>query len=841
MLDSGLTPEEVCRDCPELVPEVKRRWRDFCQVDESLGAVFPGLRTPFAGGNIANLTPTTGLPLIPGYTVEEVLGFGGVGVVYKARQQALERVVAVKMLLAGPFASPLELGRFRRETAALACLKHSNIVQVYDAGDVDGRPFLAMELVEGGTLARKLADSRLQFRDAAELVATLAGAVDVAHQAGIVHRDLKPANILLAVDGTPKITDFGLARRLEGGEELTQTGVTVGTPNYMAPEQAGGQARAIGPAVDVYALGAILYEMLTGRPPFRGETPAETVRQVMEQDPVLPARLNPKVPRDLQTVCLKCLSKEPQRRYASAAALVDDLRRFLEGRPIVARPLSLAARLARWSLRNPMAVAIGVLLLVAATVSTWLAIRAMRAESNERLAKEDVQKRLVQVEKAVDLLPSVFERVDSRDMARTDGSLQAILITRLDQAAKQLESELTGDPLVVANLQEKFGRSLLTLGAPGKAVPVLERSRATREAILGAQDPQTLITMSHLGMAYQFSGRLDLALPLQEITLKLMQTKLGPDDPSTLGCRNNLYVTYELAGRLDLALPLQEETLRLMDNKVGPDGHDLLIAANNLAITYLKLGQLDRALPIFEETFKRRKAVFGPDDLQTLVSMNCLADAYAAVGQLDRALPLLEETLRRRKTALGVSHPDTLSTERDLEFYRNIATAQERYRTTLAKLGPDHIDTLLARRDVAQMYQSTNRLDEAEPILAEVIEQMSTRPADDQIRCVTIDMLYKNLTMREVKTPNSWLTFQTKSQLGGALLGLKRLAVAERLLLTGYEGMKKREATIPAQRRHCLTEAATRLVKLYEVMENNAEAAKWRKELNGLSRSDAVK
>src|SRR5262249_38129567 len=292
--------------------------------------------------------PTAALPQIRGYEVQGVLGRGGMGVVYKAWHRRLHRAVALKMLLAGPYARPEELERFLREAEAVAGLRHANVVQAYDMGDLEGRPYFTMEYVEGGSLAQKLAGTPQPADQAAALVATLAEAIEAAHQTGIVHRDLKPANILLTADGTPKVTDFGLARRLDGGGALTVTGVPVGTPSYMAPEQGQGNGDAIGPATDVWALGAILYGMLTGRPPFQAETAAATLQQVLAEEPVPPSRLNPRVPRDLETICLKCLHKEPPRRYASAAALAEDLQRYGRGEPIAARPLGRWERLARW-------------------------------------------------------------------------------------------------------------------------------------------------------------------------------------------------------------------------------------------------------------------------------------------------------------------------------------------------------------------------------------------------------------------------------------------------------------------------------------------------------------
>jgi serine/threonine-protein kinase len=394
MLDSGKTPEEVCRDCPELLLEVRKRWQAFCRIDAQVGALLPGLRTALDAGAVTPEPPSAGPLQVPGYQVEAVLGRGGMGVVYKARQHALGRSVALKMLLLGPVAGSAELGRFRRETMALACLRHANIVQVYDAGDVEGRPYFAMEFVEGGSLAQKLAGTPQPARQAAALLATLAEAVQVAHQGGILHRDLKPANILLTADGTPKIADFGLARRLDGGAGLTQSGVPMGTPSYMAPEQARGQT-TIGPAVDVYALGAILYELLTGRPPFQGETAAATIHQVVNHDPVPPSRLNFKIPRDLETICLKCLQKAPPHRYASARALADDLRRFGEGRPIQARRLGPAPRLWRWCRRSPALAALVATALVLVGLASGGGVWLMQQQADRRAeaARNDAQLR----------------------------------------------------------------------------------------------------------------------------------------------------------------------------------------------------------------------------------------------------------------------------------------------------------------------------------------------------------------------------------------------------------------------------------------------------------------
>jgi len=406
-VEAGQAPgrEELLARHPDLAAELGEFFRDQEQLDRFAGSL------PAAGRAARIIADAAALgDPVPGslerrsfgdYELLRLLGVGGMGVVYQARHARLPRLVALKMIHTRPGAGADSAARFRREAEVIARLQHPNIVPLYEVGEHDGRPFFAMEYVGGSTLARQLADHLLEAQPAAALVETLARAVHAAHGKGIVHRDLKPGNVLLADDGTPKVADFGLAKLLSGATEGppecdTQTGAVLGTPGYMAPEQAVGD-KEVGPAADVYGLGAILYECLTGRPPFRAATPLETLDLVRSSDPVAPRLLRPGLPRDLETICLKCLRKEPARRYGSAEALADDLGRFQRGEPIQGRPVGGPERVWRWCRRNPRVAgllgAIVALLVALFGAATWAAIAADAPEREANAREEEAKGR----------------------------------------------------------------------------------------------------------------------------------------------------------------------------------------------------------------------------------------------------------------------------------------------------------------------------------------------------------------------------------------------------------------------------------------------------------------
>jgi serine/threonine-protein kinase len=475
---------------------------------------------------------------VAGYEILDVLGRGAMGVVYKARQPGLKRHVALKMILAGEHASEKELARFKIEAEAVAHLQHPNIIGIYQIGEEEGRPFFSLEYVDGGSLARKIDNTPQPPREAARMVQMLAQGMEAAHQRGIIHRDLKPANVLLAADGTPKITDFGLAKKLEEDSGQTRSGAVLGTPSYMAPEQAEGHTEAVGPLSDVYSLGAILYEMLTGRAPFKAGSVLDTLQQVKTQEPVAPIQFAPSVPRDLETICLKCLQKDPTRRYASAGALADDLDRFLEGRPILARPVSMPERLWRWCKRNPKAAGVtaGILLGIAAYSATVSALavslkrqkdkteenrllavaNAARAEKNAETAKGRHQQAVARM---TQLGEQLYNRLNTRrfapgaaaEMRGVRDDMLRLLRDSMVQMAKDIEgAEITQFGTIAAHGQ--LGDLLKKIGQGEEALNQYRQGYEICKQVAAAE-PNSDLAQANMGLMLRKLG--DMALEMK--------------------------------------------------------------------------------------------------------------------------------------------------------------------------------------------------------------------------------------------------------------------------------------------------------------------------------------
>ncbi len=569
-------------------------------------------------------------PTVDGYEILDELGRGGMGVVYKARQIKLDRIVALKMVLAGAHAGPDQLARFHTEAQAVAHLQHPNIIQIYEVGEQSGLPFFALEFVDGGSLSDKCAGKPQPVNEAAQLMETLSRAMHHAHQHNVVHRDLKPLNILLTKQGEPKITDFGLAKRLEGESSIqTRDGSILGTPSYMAPEQATGEIQKIGPLTDVYSMGAMLYELLTGRPPFLAATPMETVMQVVRDEPVPPSQLQPGLARDVETICLKCLQKDQAKRYASAGELADDLRRFLAGEPILARPVSAPERLWRWCRRNPrtagLSAAVLLLLVTVAVVSTTMAFQIAHerdqtererqeavnaralADENAAIAEENARIAAEQGELAVESLYKVVTKIQSRLSDKP--ALRTLRQELLDEATdglKRVANTESSSALVSrtkAAALQSMGDIALYLGQLEQAFEHFSQMHRILSALAEAEpeNPQALrnlaISNSKLGEVSDRLGRTAEAVKHYEECLRLRERwhSLEPENPNIKQANGETYGRlariFLLSGDPKKSLDYCLKSLKIRQEAVSREpGSEL--AALDLAALYSILGEV---------------------------------------------------------------------------------------------------------------------------------------------------------------------------------------------------------------------------------------------------------
>lgn len=496
----SITPEELCAACPELLQEVKRQIQVLKSMDQRLAVMSPAEISTAVGSEdhapaLSNAPPPS--TRIGNYELLGEIARGGMGIVYKARQVGLNRIVALKTIRSGQFADQQEIERFHTEAEAAAGLDHDHIVPIFEVGEDSGRHFFSMAYVEGQSLASRLRDGPLPAREAAELMQTVARAVDFAHTKGIIHRDLKPGNVILDSTGRPYVTDFGLAKRYQTDSHLTATGQVLGTPSFMPPEQAEGNTSQIGPPADVYSLGAVLYNLLTGRPPFQAPSLLETLAQVRERDPVPPRILNPTVPRDLDTIALKCLEKSPARRFASANEIADELGRFLRGEPIVSRPIGQVQRGWRWCKRRPTAAALvaasslaAVALVVVYVVSVKLSAATAVADANQKkIEAQEETKATLEYTNAVNEAKAGMR---THSIGRYLKSLESLSrATRLTTPARNvadlrnLMAEcLTGfDLKPVSEFSKGLDPNSIAFALDAKSIAVVEDSAAAQIAI----------------------------------------------------------------------------------------------------------------------------------------------------------------------------------------------------------------------------------------------------------------------------------------------------------------------------------------------------------------------
>lgn len=625
---------------------------DTATIHPEQATLIPGNDAPAAGGGVDSPRVSLG-----DYELIEEIARGGMGVVIKARHVKLNRTVALKMILAGQFANADDIRRFYVEAEAAARLDHPNIVPIYEVGEINGQHFFAMRYVEGASLAGKISAGPLSPKQAARITRSVAAAVHYAHEKGVIHRDLKPANVLLDGNGQPLVTDFGLAKPIESDRGLTASGQILGTPGYMAPEQALGKTHETGPASDTYSLGAVLYALLTGRPPFQSASVLETLRHVVEREPAPPSQLNPSVPRDLETICLKCLSKEPAQRYATAEALADDLGCYLSGRPVTARPVSLPTRCWRWCRRNPviagLSAAVAVCLVVGTAVSTSLAFKASRraaeaeanyieARRNFERAWEVVDKYLTQVSENTLLNQPGMQPLQQELLREALNYYQQFVAEHGDEPA--LREELAGAHFRVGLITEVVNPDL------SAAVPSFEAALAIQES-LSASDPENGGLRDQIGdtLTAQFRvhfrlGKLDDAVEYAQRALDVRRLRESPGGvPEIQRELANSYMNLALVHRArdDLtgsrAFHEQAQSIRraVLDERDSPDvRRDMAMGCYNLANLCLDTGDTDEALPHLRSAIEGFERILD-EEPEDLANRYRLGICYQLEGELD--------------------------------------------------------------------------------------------------------------------------------------------------------------------------------------------------------------
>jgi serine/threonine protein kinase len=726
---------------------------------------------------------------------------GGLGQIYVAEDQELHRRVALKEIRPELAMDPKSRDRFVVEAEVTGNLEHPGIVPVHGLGvHGDGRPFYAMRFIKGDSLTTAIRRFHAgpanfggrEFRWLLRRFIDVCNTIAYAHSRGVLHRDLKPSNVMLGPYGETLVMDWGVAKaagRAEprtagtdkctldddsiftprsGSESATVAGQTVGTPAYMSPEQADGKVDAIGPASDVYSLGATLYVLLTNRRPFEGE-PSDVFQAVRDGRFAPATRINPSVPKALGGVCGRAMALQPKDRYASALALADDIERWLADEAVMAWKEPAIDRARRWVRRHQSlvagwAAAFGVALF-GLSVAVPLLSLAWRSEAQARksegrqyhltlqAAKEANEQRRLAVENLTEAntqraLAQTHARAAREEKNRAEQTLKFLVDTFrkpdpsvdgrsvkvvdiLDHAVKDLEGSLAGEPLLQATLFSAIGQTYSGLGMPRESFAVFQKAYDLRRAKLGENEPLTLESMNNLASAYHDAGRLDLAIPLLETTLAKRRALLGADHRDTIETMNDLAVAYWKDGQATRAIPLYEETLSRVRARLGDDHVDSLTIMDNLAVAYAANGKPEKAVPLHENALAKLREKLGDEHPTTLITVNNLGRTYEAAGRLAEAIQLHEKSLAMLQARLTGDHPTTLTAMHGLakayqhsgQLERAIVLLEAALAKQRIKLGNDHPDTLSSLYDLAKTHAAARQSRKASYEAREFIER----------------------------------------------------------------------------------------------------------------------
>ena len=768
------------------------------------------------------------------YKLLEQIGEGGMGLVFMAEQtDPVRRLVAVKLVKPG-MDSQQVLARFESERQALALMDHPNIAKILDGGmTAGGRPFFVMELVKGMPITRFCDGRKLSVKERLKLMVPVCQAVQHAHMKGIIHRDLKPGNVLVALyDGVPvpRVIDFGVSKavgqRLTDRTLFTGFGTVVGTPEYMAPEQAEFNQLDIDTRADVYTLGILLYELITGSPPIDGERVKkaallEVLRAVREEEPPKPStrlsspatpasvaanrrseqdQLSKAVRGELDWIVMKALEKDRNRRYDTAGALADDLERFLVGEPVLAHPPTFAYRVRKLVGRHKAAVAaatgLAAALVGGTAVSVGLTARAMQAEQAAVQASE-----LATQERETSLRLAQAERA-----ARDDEMTQKLAAQKSMEEAKSVEADAKAmlaffdKAILGAPRPQQGGKDVTLRQALDQAEPDVAKAFAGRPHIEAA-------IRERYGETYRQMGDLPAARRQYELAHKLRAKALGPDDSATLRSGNQLAAVYRQLGQYDLARPLYEDNHKRTLALHGPDHADTLRAANGLALLWHELGETETAVPLFEDTLARRRKTLGADNADTLVSLNNLALGYTAVGRHDDAAKMYEEVFERRKSSLG----------------------------------PNNVNTLLAQTNLAMAFHRADRTDRAIGLLTPVVAAFKQTYGDDGLHTLRAQN-YLVLTLTKTDPPAA-------VKLGEETLRLRKAKLPadhpDTLTSQHNLALAHRAAGQPAKAVPLLEDAAERLKRVFpETHPDRIQTLEWLatvyRETNQTTKAEAV-